>query len=242
MDINLSNYLNMQFPELYKKERNGQSHGTGFSCDNGWFNILLSLSYSISNILEDRKKTNIMLQNVKEDILNNNEKDYPYWLKDYILKNGNKDLLNHPKFNEPEETDKIVVVQVKEKFGVLCYYVDRSDKVINEVIENASSLSSMTCETCGSPGRTRRGSWIRVLCDDHAKEGGYVELPERKIGDKIYYISKNGKGVGSIEKINDNSYTLVNNIDDIKNPIKEFKRTEVVKIVTKQITYYMEKE
>jgi uncharacterized Zn finger protein (UPF0148 family) len=30
----------------------------------------------------------------------------------------------------------------------------------------AVSMSAITCEECGNPGRSRDGGWIRTLCDN----------------------------------------------------------------------------
>lgn len=61
------------------------------------------------------------------------------------------------------------VVQVKEKFGGLRFYVHTpaSDAAaaLMEAIDKAEALSNVTCEDCGAPGKhvSPRG-WIRTLC------------------------------------------------------------------------------
>lgn len=64
------------------------------------------------------------------------------------------------------------VMQVKEKFGGLRYYVTG---IPRDVWEKASELdraaeaeSFETCEECGRPASTSsgRGYWIRTLCDE----------------------------------------------------------------------------
>jgi hypothetical protein len=64
------------------------------------------------------------------------------------------------------------VVQTKEKFGVLRFYVKLPDDISEErfkaayaTIDKATAESSRTCENCGKPGRRRNGSWVRTLCD-----------------------------------------------------------------------------
>jgi hypothetical protein len=42
----------------------------------------------------------------------------------------------------------------------------------------AASMTSRTCEECGSPGTsrsTKKQRWVRVLCEKHAEEQGYIE-------------------------------------------------------------------
>jgi hypothetical protein len=36
----------------------------------------------------------------------------------------------------------------------------------------AESMSSVTCEDCGIPGKVRGGGWIRTLCDTCAESRG----------------------------------------------------------------------
>jgi len=62
-----------------------------------------------------------------------------------------------------------IVVQVKEKFGGLRFYIEGSNNEYQERISIAESLSHQTCEVCGRKGQTRRGGWIQTLCDKHAK-------------------------------------------------------------------------
>lgn len=62
----------------------------------------------------------------------------------------------------------IVIKQVKEKFGVLSFYYTGGDEYIHGLVSMASSMSSITCETCGTTenvGKTIKG-WIKVLCKD----------------------------------------------------------------------------
>jgi hypothetical protein len=56
------------------------------------------------------------------------------------------------------------VVQVKEKFGTLCFYCGGNDRIDN-FVGLAERLSAVTCETCGKPGKLRGGSWLYTACD-----------------------------------------------------------------------------
>ena len=59
------------------------------------------------------------------------------------------------------------VLQVKEKFGGLRFYIASGDDFIFDVIEKAENDSYKICEDCGKPGELREElSWIRTLCDD----------------------------------------------------------------------------
>lgn len=62
------------------------------------------------------------------------------------------------------------VMQVKEKFGGLRYYVDGVGKAGQALIDDAERRSYLTCEVCGSSGELRDNrSWHRTLCDAHAE-------------------------------------------------------------------------
>ncbi len=61
------------------------------------------------------------------------------------------------------------VLQVKEKFGGLRFYVNcRKEEAIRQRIGAAVGESFHTCEICGQPGELREGRWIKTLCDLHA--------------------------------------------------------------------------
>lgn len=57
------------------------------------------------------------------------------------------------------------VIQIKEKFGTLRFYINSMDEDINKVISIAERKSSKICENCGKKGEQRTGGWIKTLCD-----------------------------------------------------------------------------
>ena len=73
------------------------------------------------------------------------------------------------------------VVQVKEKFGGLRFYVRldglrlRQDDAIRRRIGAAMEESFHTCEICGQPGKLREERCIRTLCDLHDAAQGEQE-------------------------------------------------------------------
>lgn len=69
-------------------------------------------------------------------------------------------------------------MQIKEKFATLRIYDNGGDEFIDGVISTAENLSAITCEVCGAFGKvycTERRSWIKTLCENHAKELNYQE-------------------------------------------------------------------
>jgi hypothetical protein len=121
----------------------------GFECGGGWYNIIDALCANIQGYIT---RTNDWRERLLKDNLYNNK--------------------------IPDELPQVVAVQVKEKFGGLRFYVDRSDSAVDALISMAESMSYRTCEVCGSPGKSRNGGWIRTLCDTHAAEQGYDQDAE----------------------------------------------------------------
>ena len=64
----------------------------------------------------------------------------------------------------------VFATQVKEKYGTLRFYYTGGDDFVDGVVSMAESISATTCETCGAPGKLRKGGWLKTLCDEHAKE------------------------------------------------------------------------
>lgn len=63
-----------------------------------------------------------------------------------------------------------VVLQVKEKFAGLRYYVGAADEHIYQLIEDACGLSYKTCEICGLPGKVVGQRWVSTRCEQHAEK------------------------------------------------------------------------
>lgn len=66
------------------------------------------------------------------------------------------------------EASDVEVVQIKEKFGGLRFYVNAGDDAVHRAIAEAESKSFEVCEECGKPGKRGGGYWISTLCDEHA--------------------------------------------------------------------------
>jgi hypothetical protein len=113
----------------------------GFSCSDGWYNIIDMLCSNIQGHINHVNKRRIQL------------------------------LENNPHNLEiPKEIPQVVAQQVKEKFGTLNFYYQGGDDTISGMVRMAESISAVTCEQCGAPGDTRGPGWIKTLCDLHRKE------------------------------------------------------------------------
>lgn len=69
---------------------------------------------------------------------------------------------------QKQNTDPIdiQIVQVKEKFGGLRFYIDGGDDAIYEIIRFVEELSYKTCEFCGSNQKIMRSKgWIVTACE-----------------------------------------------------------------------------
>ena len=63
------------------------------------------------------------------------------------------------------------LIQCKEKFGGLRFYIETYPEGSSEIISKYEKLSYETCETCGDKGTNRKiKGWLYTLCDNHAKE------------------------------------------------------------------------
>jgi hypothetical protein len=57
---------------------------------------------------------------------------------------------------------------VKEKYGLLRVYMNKSTREIQQAIQDAKEESLTTCEVCGQPGELRiHTAWYYVGCDEH---------------------------------------------------------------------------
>jgi hypothetical protein len=80
------------------------------------------------------------------------------------------------------------LVQVKEKFGDLRYYVDYLHDDLYPVVNLAERLCKHTCETCGAPGLKRENiGWLRVMCDHHFE---IAEKNFRKSQEEVYEVKE----------------------------------------------------
>jgi len=81
-------------------------------------------------------------------------------------------LAHHPDWVAGGEP---VVLQVKEKFAGLRFYMAQYDEVIDTAIRQAEARSIETCERCGLPGQLIESGWYRIRC-----EGCYLMEQEQQ--------------------------------------------------------------
>lgn len=85
----------------------------------------------------------------------------------------------------PEDEQRPVAAQVKEKFGTLRFYMDYANAEMCAHIREAEAKSAVTCERCGVPGKLRQGGWLKTLCDwCHGERERERQEMARKYGDR----------------------------------------------------------
>ena len=141
MRKDLEKRLFEDFPDLYCRQFEPQ--GFHISCHSGWEPLLRRLSERITKIVQT----------------------LPLESPGSVDKSSTSD----------EKVGQYVgltarsfcVDQVKEKFGELRFYMNRSTTGIELAIQDAVEESLTTCETCGRSGELRSGPWLFVACDEH---------------------------------------------------------------------------
>jgi hypothetical protein len=91
-----------------------------------------------------------------------------------------------------EETGDVPeVLQIKEKFGGLRYYVSHSSDELDGAIRDAEHRSFRTCEFCGEPGQIgrlgarrsdpnpKKWGWAKTMCEKCEDEQARAKLEER---------------------------------------------------------------
>ena len=89
-----------------------------------------------------------------------------YDLIDELCSNIQNHVINFNRNKSEEDHMVCQAVQVKEKFGGLCFYTYGADQYINGMVDFAESLSYSICSECGSrseKNKSNRG-WIYTLC------------------------------------------------------------------------------
>jgi hypothetical protein len=157
MTPELEQHIREKYPLIF-------SQRCEMSINDGWFDIIDilcgNIQNRIDNVIRQREYTIEWNENV-------NDPDFEWTA---FVKREEREV--------PELIEQVVATQIKEKFGTLRFYYSGGDEFIRGLESMAASMTSRTCEECGSPGTsrsTKKQRWIRVLCDKHAEEQGYIE-------------------------------------------------------------------
>lgn len=84
---------------------------------------------------------------------------------------------------KPKHTN---VMQVKEKYAGLRFYISGAPEWYNDLIEFYEGKSLETCEQCGKKGKPREDlSWMLTLCDDCYEPPDYTGDSDHEHDDRI---------------------------------------------------------
>lgn len=88
--------------------------------------------------------------------------------------------------------DDYRILDIKEKYGILCWYDAGGTETTDKIIDKYEMMSMLVCLNCGKPTHYYSIGWINYLCDDCAKKSTTktVRLTEKDIpatkGDELY--------------------------------------------------------
>lgn len=160
MTPELEQHIKEQYPLIF-------SGKCELAIGDGWYDIIDMLCGNIQNHI------NNIADQRKYAIKWNSEVNDPHFDWDSV-----RSYLKREERKVPELVEQVVAIQVKEKFGTLRFYYTGGNDYIRGLEAMAESMTSVTCEDCGHPGKsrsTKEKRWVRVLCDNHAYEQGYIE-------------------------------------------------------------------
>jgi hypothetical protein len=182
MTPELDNKLYNQYPKLFA-HRNSSSYESamawGLAVNDGWYNIINVLCYSIQSRIDYSRKQRASAIKYNRALTRALSGDTdgmsryfssvtptPQWAINFSEK-----AIDDATYKlVPDAVPQLIVMQVKEKFGTLRFYADGGDTTTYCMINMAESMSSCTCEQCGSPGILRSSRWARTLCDLHVSQ------------------------------------------------------------------------
>lgn len=76
------------------------------------------------------------------------------------------------------KAEGVDILQIKEKFGGLRFYVGSAGQKVYDAIDDAERASFTICEECGEPGKpVDTSGWTKTACEAHS--AGSEPAPER---------------------------------------------------------------
>ena len=151
----------------------------GFECGEGWFNILDQLMGNIQHHIDWKEKQRnwaIEYNEMAAQAKAGNSELFDESMKDLVdqeyKERRKQELINNPLREVGQPVCQVTLDQVKEKFGTLRFYYSGGDDYISGLVSMAESMSAVTCEECGNPGKQVGGGWITTLCKEHAEARG----------------------------------------------------------------------
>lgn len=69
--------------------------------------------------------------------------------------------------------DEYRIMQIKEKYGSLCWYDGGAPREVHEIIRKYERLSKRICIHCGKPATKISTGWISPFCDECVENNPY---------------------------------------------------------------------
>ncbi len=175
MTPELDQHIREKYPKIFR-------YPCEMSIGDGWFDIIDLLCGNIQSHIDHTRRNRydqLLYNRALSRAIQNDFSTY-YRLNKWQQQQIDEDLQDpEPQLRiVPEACPQVIVSQIKEKFGTLRFYYTGGDEFVDGLEHMADSMSAVICENCGCPGKKRvskRQRWIRVLCDRHAYEYGYME-------------------------------------------------------------------
>ena len=186
MKQELEEQLYKKYPKLFAEAGLSPTQSCmafGIECADGWFSILQRMCGIIQHHIKETRKNSAVIRRYNRALkqaINGNDKNLRFYYGNRLGWNDEKvdefvkrDLENksfREEYSKPPT--QLVFTQIKEKFGTLRIYYSGGDEFCCGVISMAESMSAVTCEECGLPGKVHEGAWIRTQCDKCAESRG----------------------------------------------------------------------
>ncbi|NDC30845.1 MAG: hypothetical protein EBZ58_07930 [Bacteroidetes bacterium] len=179
MKQELEEQLYNKYPKLFKQRKLPMTQTAmcfGLECGSGWFDIVDRMCSLIQGHIDQSRSSAFYAKEynrVLRQAINGNDRNLRFRYKKFGHKDEvieeyvKRDIENKP-FRQPfrEVAPQVEFTQIKEKFGTLRAYITGGDEYCHGIISMAVSMSAITCEECGMPGKQRGGGWIMTLCDN----------------------------------------------------------------------------
>lgn len=179
MSPELDKQLCKKYPKIFK-DRHADMQTTamcwGFECGPGWYNIIDKLCSNIQHHINWSRKqrlSDLRYNRALKKALNGDHSgllkffSYGREITEYTKQSVEYEI-NRATYRTPTKAvPQVVAEQVKEKFGGLRFYYRGGDDYISGLSAMAESMSYITCEDCGNPGKPNKIGWIRTLCTTH---------------------------------------------------------------------------
>lgn len=154
-----------KYPEIFA-DRHGSPRRTlmcwGFSCGDGWYHLIDELCATLMLPVHRAQEQHAMAAKQYAAICDNPDSFEPRFKEYYTA-----ELVTQRWMELRNEVTKIPrAVQVKEKWGRLCFYTDNTSDLQREIIFFAENLSARICEDCGTMDTVKlyTNGWHKTLC------------------------------------------------------------------------------